>query len=77
MGSGWMWGGTGIGMVAGMLFWILLIVGAVLLVIWAVQRFSAGRNEKLEESALDILNKRYARGEIGREEYEEKKKAIS
>jgi putative membrane protein len=77
MGSSWMWGGTGIGMVVGMLFWILLIVGAVLLVIWAVQRFSASGNGKGEESALDILNKRYARGEIGREEYEEKKKAIS
>jgi len=77
MGSGWMWGGTGIGMVVGMLFWVLLIVGAVLLVIWAVQRFTAGGGAKVEESALDILNKRYARGEIDRDEYDEKKKAIS
>ena len=77
MGSGWMVGGSGIGMVIGMLFWILLSVGAVLLVIWAVQRFTAGGTGKGGESALDILNKRYARGEIGREEYEEKKKAIS
>lgn len=77
MGSSWMWGGPGIGMVVGMLFWILLIVGTVLLVVWAVQRFSVRGSGKVEESALDILNKRYARGEIGREEYEEKKKAIS
>ncbi len=28
------------------------------------------------ESASDILDKRYARGEIGKEEYEEKKKDI-
>lgn len=77
VGSGWMYGGSGIGMVVGMVFWVLLIVGAVFLVIWAVQRFSAGGSGKVGESALDILNKRYARGEIGREEYEEKKKAIS
>ena len=30
-----------------------------------------------EECALDILNKRYARGELEREEYEEKKRAIA
>lgn len=77
MGPGWMWGGPGIWMMVGMLFWVLLIVGVVLLAIWAVLRFATGRTGKVEESALDILNKRYARGEIGREEYEEKKKAIS
>lgn len=77
MGPGWMWGRPGIWMVIGMLSWVLLIVGVVLLVIWAVLRFTTGRTGKVEESALDILKKRYARGEIGREEYEEKKKAIS
>jgi uncharacterized membrane protein len=29
------------------------------------------------ESAIEILNKRYARGEIDKQEYEEKKAAIS
>lgn len=77
VGGGWMGGGTGLGMVVGMLFWVLLIVGAVVVVVWAVQRSAAGGNRRVGESALDILNKRYASGEIGREEYEEKKKAIS
>ncbi len=34
--------------------------------------FSKGRSE----SAIEILDKRYARGEIGKEEYEEKKRDI-
>jgi uncharacterized membrane protein len=29
------------------------------------------------DSAIEILNKRYALGDIGREEYEERKRAIS
>jgi len=35
-----------------------------------------GYRDVTPESALDILNKRYARGEIDKEEYEEKKTTI-
>jgi putative membrane protein len=36
-----------------------------------------GRNESPEASPLDILKKRYARGEIDKEEFESKKKDLS
>lgn len=35
-----------------------------------------GDRETIPESALDILNKRYVRGEIDKEEYEEKSTAL-
>ncbi|CAG1002826.1 MAG: SHOCT domain-containing protein [Candidatus Methanoperedens sp.] len=69
-GYGMMGGGYGI---LGLIFWILLIIGLVLLIkyLWA------GRGDKKgEESALEILNKKYARGEISKEEFEEKKKDL-
>jgi putative membrane protein len=34
-------------------------------------------NEATSDSALDILNRRYARGEVDDEEYERKRKAIT
>lgn len=66
---GWGWG-MGFGMV---IFWVLVIVGIVYLVRALI---GAERRGIKEESALDILKKRYARGEISKEEFEEKKKDI-
>jgi putative membrane protein len=69
---GWGWG-MGIGCIATFLLWILIILGIVFLV-RAILR--SERKGTAEETALDILKKRYARGEIGREEFEEKRKDI-
>ncbi len=63
-------------MLLGIVFWILLIVGIVLLVVWVVQKAVGGGADRLEEPALEILKKRYARGEISKEEYEEKKRDL-
>jgi putative membrane protein len=40
-------------------------------------RSASSRGEDAADSAFDALKKRYARGEINREEYEEKKRVIT
>ncbi len=54
-------------------FWIVIIVVIVLIVRWV--KSSAGHAPG--ESALDILKKRYAKGEITKEEFENMKKDVS
>lgn len=76
MYDGMMVGGMGIWMLFGVIFWIFLIAGVVLLVIWAVQRTERGETSRTGETALEILKKRYARGEISKEEFDEKKRDI-
>ncbi len=59
----------------GLLLIFLFVVALVLMVRWLWgQRMPFVIREK--ESALDILKKRYARGEIGKEEFERLKKDI-
>ncbi len=38
---------------------------------------SGGHDKDADESALEILDKKYAQGEIDREEYEEKKRVLT
>jgi putative membrane protein len=54
-------------------FWGLIIWGIVSL----VRRGGGWGNQSGTESAMDILKRRYASGEITREEFEDKKKAIT
>ncbi len=72
-GYGWGWGGMGLGM---LLFWAILIVGIVMLVRSSRGSGAWGKDER-EKSALDLLKERYARGEIEREEFEQKKRDLN
>jgi putative membrane protein len=62
-GGGFMW-----------IFWILIIAALIWFVVIAMRdrKVTSERNG----SALDILRERYARGEIDREEFEQKKKDL-
>ena len=64
---------VGWGMMAMMfLFWILFIVGLVVGIRWLLGK----GNEQKQDSAIEILRQRYARGEINKEEFEVKKKDL-
>ncbi len=75
-GYGWggMMGGWGYGgyWILGLIFWILVIIGLVLLIKYLWE----GGGTKRTDSALEILKRRYASGEISKEEFEEKKKDL-
>jgi putative membrane protein len=66
------WHGYGGGMM--WIFWILLIGILVGFVVLAAR--GASNKSGQERSALEILKERYARGEIEREEFEQKKKDL-
>lgn len=78
MGTGMMgWGSYGwIGMIINLVITVAVIAGFVWLVIWLVRR--AGSNDSANfgpaavgQSPREILQTRYARGEITREQYQE------
>ena len=59
--------------------WIfqLIILLLVFLVVWWVLRGNSKYGYKSNDSAIEILNKRFASGEITKKEYDEIKKEIS
>jgi putative membrane protein len=74
---GWGYGMGWFGMILMGLFWIAIIVGIIFLIKWLF--VSAGTKSyggDSGDSALEILKKRYARGEINKEEFEQKKRDL-
>jgi putative membrane protein len=59
------------------IIWIIIIVALVLLIKSLVGKGSSGSGEKSDgPSAMEILKRRYASGEISKEEFEQKKKDL-
>ena len=67
------WGAGGfLGPIVMVLFWVLIILGIVYLV-----RYISGSKTSVQgESALYIVKKRYAKGEITKEEFEKLKEDL-
>jgi putative membrane protein len=76
MMNGYGFGGMGLlGGVFSLVINLALIVGLVWLVVWAVRRFTNGTSSWQRPSGgrtpRDILQTRYARGEVTREQYQQ------
>lgn len=71
-GGGWM----GFGYVFMVAIWVLVALGIVALVRW-IASLPEGQRGGRGKTPLEILQERYARGEIERDEYEQKKRDLS
>ncbi len=67
-GSWWLWS------IVGMLFWIALLVALILLIIWLYKKITGQTTNN--GSALEILKKRFAKGEITKRQYREMKREL-
>lgn len=61
----------------GMFMWIIFLIVIGLLIYFIIQaRNTKGQTPTQNENHMDILKRRYAKGEISREEYERMKKDL-
>jgi putative membrane protein len=71
--------GYGFGLIH-MVVWVVILVAIIVGVIWLVRSLAGsggpGALPPRRSAGLDVLEERYARGEINRDEYLQKKKDI-
>ena len=68
-------------MMGGWFFMVLLPIVVVALVVWALSASGRGLwargDQDTKQSALQLLEERFARGEIDREEFEQRRKILA
>lgn len=74
----WSWGPSGWAMGAGHLIWLIAIVLIVALPIAALVRMgrNSDRQPPANQTPREILDERFARGEISKDEYDEKRRVL-
>lgn len=74
--GGW---GMGFGIIFMVLLWVLVVVGIAAMIRWLMLN-SGGQGgrppQPRDRTPLEIVQERYARGEIDREEYEQKRQDL-
>ncbi len=69
------WWGMGLGFIFMILFWLLIVLGIAALIRWL--QAQPGSNQGTRgKTPFEIVQERYARGEIDRDEYEQKKRDL-
>jgi putative membrane protein len=71
-GHGWMMNGMGFGFI----FWLVILAAVVAGAVWFIRSQSLAGSQRSRERrppAIEALEERYARGEIDREEFFQKK----
>jgi putative membrane protein len=75
MMSSWAYGGYGL---FHMFVWTIILVAVVLGAVWLVRSLTTTTGPHARRSGgLDVLEERYARGEINRDEYLQKRRDIA
>ncbi len=58
-------------------FMLVFWVAVILLIVWVVKELAGKSAKGSSDSALESLRQRYAKGEINKQEFEEKKKDLN
>ena len=56
------------------ILWLIFLIGIIVLIIWLIYNFT--KKGKESETPIDILQKRYAKGDISKKQFEEMKKEL-
>ncbi len=72
------WGGNMMGWFGGGIMMVIFWIAIIFFIVWLVRETkSRNADASLSKSALDILKERYAKGEIDKREFDEKKKDLN